>query len=97
MTDSRSQFDPLEALTVMEVAELLHVSRPTVEKHIKTGELPSITIGRCRRIRRMDLEDFLDRRTAYGWQRHRPGLTPHDGPPMDCQGPDADEGESIPF
>ena len=92
MSDSERQFDPLEALTVKEVAELLHVSRPTVEKHIKTGELPSVTIGRCRRVRRMDLEDFLDRRTSYGWQRHRP-----EPPPMEYQRADAVEGEDIAF
>ena len=72
MTDSRNQFDPLEALTVSKVAELLHVSRPTVEKHIKAGELASITIGRCRRVRRIDLEDFLQVRRTWKWRSYRP-------------------------
>jgi excisionase family DNA binding protein len=54
----------LEALTVREAGRLLSVSRPTVEKYIRAGELPSVRIARCRRIMRADLEAFLaDRRT----------------------------------
>jgi len=64
MRDHEGTFDPLESLSVREVAALLHVSRPTVEKYIKLCKLPSVLIGRCRRIRRIDLADFLERRTA---------------------------------
>ena len=64
-------YDPCELLPVREAAELLHVSRPTVEKYIKEGVLPSFVIGRCRRIRRVDLEAFLESRCTYGWQRYR--------------------------
>lgn len=50
MKEANKVFDPLEALTVREAAPLLRVSRPTVEKYIKARELPSVRIGRCRRI-----------------------------------------------
>lgn len=72
MSNPIMTFDPCEALTIREAARLLSVSRPTVEKYVKAGELPSALIGRCRRIRRADLEAFLERRTAYGWRRHEP-------------------------
>jgi len=90
---SRSPFDPLEAVTVRQAAALLHVSRPTVEKHIKAGELPSALIGRCRRIRRRDLETLLDRRTAYDWPRHEPQPSRAVDPPMEW----LDENEAMPF
>ena len=76
MRETNQSFDPLEALTVREAAALLHCSEPTIRKYIKAGELPSITIGRCRRIRRADLEAFLQGRTAYGWERRPQGTTP---------------------
>lgn len=77
MDDQNVGFDPLEAVTVREAAALLHVSRPTVEKYIKNGSLPSIVIGRCRRIRRADLEAFMAEHTEHGWRRAGdPGRTP---------------------
>jgi len=96
MTDSRSQFDPLEALTVKEVAELLHVSRPTVEKHIKTGELPSVTIGRCRRILRSDVEAFIQVRRTHGWQDYRPESARQGDYRHGADG-FADNGDEIPY
>ncbi len=68
MNDQSDTFDPCEALTVKEVAEKLHVSRPTVEKWIKSGELPSLELGGCRRILRSDLETFIAGRRCYGFQ-----------------------------
>ena len=40
MRGANRTFKPLGTLTVREAAALLHVSRPTVEKYIKAGELP---------------------------------------------------------
>ena len=95
---SRTPFDPLEALTVQEAAALLHVSRPTVEKYIKLGELPSVRIGRCRRIRRLDLEAFLDHRTVSGWRRYEPQPPRPANAPAERSGKGADaDGNPIPF
>ena len=49
-------------LDVSAVARLLGVSRRTVEHLITRGELRSFRIGRMRRVRRIDLEDYLARR-----------------------------------
>jgi len=91
MNETDQPIDPCEALTVREVAALLHVSRPTVEKHIKNGELPSFVMGRCRRIRRMDLEAFLESRTAYGMHR-QPEPPPFLDSPMEWS-----DGEDLAF
>ena len=45
--------------TVIEVAEILQVSRTKVYELIYAGSLQSVKIGACRRIRRHDLDDFV--------------------------------------
>jgi excisionase family DNA binding protein len=76
MKTENQTHDPLEMVTVREAAALLGVSRPTVEKYIKRGNFPSVMIGRCRRIRRRDLESFIRERTQWGW-------TPYEGSAVD--------------
>ncbi len=44
--------------------------RPTVCEYIKRGELASVTMGRNRRIRRVDLEAFIRVRRSYGWRSY---------------------------
>lgn len=44
-----------------EVAQSLSLSRRSVQALIYRGELPSVTIGRCRRIAVADLEAFVRR------------------------------------
>lgn len=99
-------FDPLEAVTVKEVAELLRVSEPTVVKYIKLGELPSVTIGRCRRIRRSAVEDFLEIHSSRDYQVYTPvaGRDSIDQVPSSvpsnepvCHDFSDDGGEVIPF
>ena len=46
--------------TVQEAAELLAVGQTTVKKLIRTGELQSCRIGSARRIRRADIERFIE-------------------------------------
>ncbi len=55
-------------LTLDDVADLLKVSRRSVERMTASGELPSLHVGaRSVRVRLSVLEDFLDRReTADG-------------------------------
>jgi excisionase family DNA binding protein len=45
-----------EWLTVAEAAETLAVSRRTIERRVAAGELRSMTLGRCRRVLRADVE-----------------------------------------
>jgi len=54
-----TQADPLELLTVEQVAKLLHVSRDKVYCLIRTGQLRSIKIGNLRRISRAWIAEFL--------------------------------------
>jgi excisionase family DNA binding protein len=50
------------AVDIRTAARMLAVGTRTVELLIATGQLASLHIGRCRRIRRVDLEDYLARR-----------------------------------
>ena len=49
-----------ELLTVAETARLARVTPRTVYTWCET-ELPSLKVGKCRRIRRGDLEEFFNR------------------------------------
>ncbi len=93
MEYDNADIDPYEALTVKQVAERLHVSRPTVMKSIKAGDLPSVIFGGCRRVLRSDLEDFLFRRRSYGFCSTREPLAP----PRDPDVPPTDEHGEITF
>jgi excisionase family DNA binding protein len=47
-------------LTPEEVAEVLRLSRSTAYHLIEAGELPSVRIGRLRRVRKADLERWME-------------------------------------
>lgn len=46
--------------TVNDVAEFMKITRPSVYKLIRSGDLPSLKIGRSRRIRWVDVHSFVD-------------------------------------
>ena len=48
-------------ITVEEAARRLCIGRANLYQHLRRGTIPSVTIGRCRRIAVRDLEDFIDR------------------------------------
>ena len=48
-----------EILTVDEVAELLYIGKNTAYTLLNTGELQGIRIGRCWRIPRECINDFI--------------------------------------
>lgn len=52
-------------LTVREVMDILKVSRETLYKWLRKGELPSCRVGRSYRVQNTDLEKFI-RRTKGG-------------------------------
>jgi excisionase family DNA binding protein len=52
----------LTCLTLEQAAELLAISRRTLDRLIKQGEIRYVRVGRHRRIRRADLADYLDGR-----------------------------------
>ena len=60
---------PSDLLTVKEVAELLRVSQPTVLRMIADGELRAIRVRNQWRIRRSDLDAYLQRGGSTGGDR----------------------------
>ena len=54
---SRARF-----LTVAEVADLMRVSTMTVYRLIKSGDLPSVRVGKSYRLREDDIDAFLAKR-----------------------------------
>lgn len=49
-----------KALTVEEAADLMGIGRTRVYELIKAGDLKSVQIGRLRRVRREDVQTYLD-------------------------------------
>ena len=58
----REPFTEARLLTVNEVADLLRVSRMTVYRLIKQGEMPSFRVGRGYRLREEDVHSYLNGR-----------------------------------
>ena len=58
-----------DLLTVKEVAEILRVSQPTVLRMIEDGELPAIRVRNQWRIRRAELDAYLQRGGSSGGNR----------------------------
>ncbi|MEV0282003.1 helix-turn-helix domain-containing protein [Streptomyces sp. NPDC050610] len=54
---------PASLLTVDQVADRLRVSRWTVYNLIRSRQLASLTVGRCRRITEAALNEFISLRT----------------------------------
>ncbi len=54
---ARGRDGPL--LTIPDVARILHSSRSFVYTLLRSGELPSISIRRLRRVRARDLDEFI--------------------------------------
>jgi excisionase family DNA binding protein len=52
-------------LTVGEVAGLMRVSNMTVYRLIKSGQLGAIRVGKNYRIRRTDVDRYLDERAVH--------------------------------
>ena len=49
-------------MTVNEVAQLMRVSKMTVYRLIRNGDLPAVRVGRGYRIREEDVHRYLDAR-----------------------------------
>jgi excisionase family DNA binding protein len=66
-TVMKRPFTEARLLTVNEVAGLLRVSRMTVYRMIKEGEMPAVRVGRGYRLREDDVDTYLsDRYTEAG-------------------------------
>jgi excisionase family DNA binding protein len=53
--------EPLEYLTIADLAALMHVSTDTAYTWARTGRVPASRVGGVWRVRRSDLEALFDR------------------------------------
>ncbi len=51
---------PPEFFTVGQLADLLQLTQMTIYRMVNRGELPCYSIGRVKRFRRNDIEEFLE-------------------------------------
>jgi excisionase family DNA binding protein len=51
--------DRVRAYTVLELTEILQVTRITIHNYIKNGSLPAVKIGKEWRVNEPDLKAFL--------------------------------------
>ena len=59
---AQQPFQEAQFVTVNEVAQLMRVSKMTVYRLIKQGDLPAVRIGRGYRLREEDVHRYLDSR-----------------------------------
>lgn len=59
---TKRSFTEARLLTVNEVADLLRVSRMTVYRLIKEGDIAALRVGRSYRLREDDVDDYLKQR-----------------------------------
>ena len=58
----RQPFTEVRLLTVNEVADHLRVSRMTVYRLIKEGQMKALRVGRSYRLREDDVDEYLSKR-----------------------------------
>lgn len=61
-----SEFDNLQLMTVAEVSTVLRLSRMTVYRLIRSGELQSVRVGRSYRVPAASVRSLLDASPAAG-------------------------------
>lgn len=54
-----------QELTIGQAAELLNVSKPTIERWIRDGRIPSYLVGRCRRLSREAVLNAIQEKSEH--------------------------------
>ena len=67
--DESGKTESAAALSISDAATYLAVSTDTVRRLIRAGEIPHARIGNSIRIRRVDLESYLEAQTTREWKR----------------------------
>lgn len=57
--DSAPHWDPLDLLTVAQVAALIKMHPRSVRRHIAAGRIAAVHLGNAVRVPRAALEDFI--------------------------------------
>lgn len=74
--------DWFEVMTVEQVAAYLQLNKLTIYRHIREGRLPASKVGKAYRIRKTDVEWFLDSmRTRPTARRATAEVQPSDASP----------------
>ena len=53
----------IKVYTLEEIAELLHITRPTLYTYVKEGKLKAVKVGKYWRVTEKNLQEFLERGT----------------------------------
>jgi excisionase family DNA binding protein len=62
MTQANKPFENYEKLLkAIEVAEILNISRAMAYELMRQGKIPTVHIGCARRVRPVDLQEFISR------------------------------------
>lgn len=67
MRESETSLEPA-AISIPEAGRYLGVSPDTVRRLIRAGDIPHARIGASIRIRRIDLDAYLDSQTSSQWR-----------------------------
>lgn len=67
MNNGDSTVQPL-AVTLTDAGKYLAVSTDTVRRLVRSGTIPHARIGNSIRIRRTDLESYLENQTTRQWR-----------------------------
>ena len=69
ITKNSNNLIPTRLLTGDEIAEILNVSRSFAYQLMRTGEIPTVHIGRSVRVRQQDLELFIEENLSNAVRR----------------------------
>ena len=61
-----TQLEDIRLLTLSEAAGLLQVSTRTLQRMIRSGELPAFKVGGQWRVRETQLRQWIEKREGYG-------------------------------
>jgi excisionase family DNA binding protein len=64
-TDKVTEHDDHLLWTISDIAEQLAVDRKTISRLIAKGELPVVQIGRCKRVPKQAVLDWVEGQTRY--------------------------------
>jgi excisionase family DNA binding protein len=68
---NQSQDPPERLLTAFDVAYRLHLSRSCTYDLMQSGAIPTVHIGKSRRVRLQDLENYIEKNIFYSEQQSK--------------------------
>lgn len=64
----------VDLLTIEETARMLHVHQTTVRRHISQGRLRAVKVGKRVRVRREELERFIEPVPSYSSEKAKEAI-----------------------